>query len=57
MYWGSYETMKAYVLSNKGRSNLNFLESFAAGAIAGSVKYILIFFYYITVLIKIRINI
>ncbi|GFN76002.1 gata Zinc finger domain-containing protein 1 [Plakobranchus ocellatus] len=36
VYWTSYESMKSYVLSTTGRSNLKFHEAFSAGAVGGT---------------------
>lgn len=36
VYWSSYESMKSYVLSSTGRSNLQFHEAFTAGAVGGT---------------------
>ena len=40
VYWLGYEQMKAKVLLETGQKKLTFIESFASGAVAGTVSTI-----------------
>lgn len=41
LYWLSYESMKARVLLQRGKSKMTFAESFTAGAVSGTIAGIL----------------